>query len=50
MKTIKSHNHITTSCKRTNYSRSCFDNKKKKNILKDGITTLAYGHLVGGEI
>ena len=41
MKSIKSHNHIITSCKITKYSLSCFDNKRY--ILEDGITTLAYG-------
>ena len=44
MKTIKSHNHII-SCEITKCSLSCFDNKGY--ILEDGITILAYGHLVG---
>ena len=44
MKSIKSHNHIMKSCEITKCSLSCFDNKRY--ILKDGITTLAYGHLV----
>ena len=48
MKSIKSHNHIIKSCEITKCSLSCFDNKRY--ILEDGITTLAYGHLVGGEI
>ena len=41
MKSIKSHNHIITSCKITKCSLSCFDNKRY--ILEDGITTLAHG-------
>ena len=41
MKSIKSHNHIITSCEITKCSLSCFDNKRY--ILDDGITTLAYG-------
>ena len=41
MKSIKSHNHIITSCKTAKYSLSCFDNKRY--ILKDGIITLSYG-------
>ena len=48
MKSIKSHNHIIKSCEITNCSLSCFDNKRY--ILEDGITTLAYGYLFGGEI
>ena len=44
MKSIKSHNHIIKSCDVTKCSRSCFGNKRY--ILKDRITTLAYGHLV----
>ena len=48
MKTIRSHNHNIKSYDITKYSLSCFDNKRF--ILEDGITTLAYGHLVGGEI
>ena len=48
MKSIKSHNHNIKSYDITTCSLSCFDNKRY--ILKDGITTLAYGHLVGGEI
>ena len=47
MKSIKSHNHIIKSCQITKCNLSCFDNKRYS--LKDGITTLAYGHLVGGE-
>ena len=47
MKSIKLHNHIIKSCEITKCSLSCFDNKRY--ILEDGITTLAYGHLVGGE-
>ena len=42
MKSIKSHNHIITSCEITKCSLSCFDNKRC--ILEDGKTTLAYGH------
>ena len=41
MNSIKSHNHIITSCKITKCSLSCFDNKRY--ILEDGITTLEYG-------
>ena len=48
MKSGKSHNHIITSYEITKCSLSCFDNKRY--ILEDGITTLAYRHLVGGEI
>ena len=48
VKSIKSHNHIIKSCEITKSGLSCFDNKRY--ILEDGITTLAYGHLVGGEI
>ena len=48
MKTIRSHNHDIKSNEITKCSLSCFDNKRC--ILKDGITTLAYGHSVGGEI
>ena len=40
MKSIKSHNHIITSCEIKKCSLSCFDNKRY--ILEDGITTLAY--------
>ena len=47
MKSIKSHNHIIKSCEITKCILSCFDNKRY--ILEDGITTLAYGHLVGRE-
>ena len=47
MKSIKSNNHIIKSCEIIKCSISCFDNKRY--ILEDGITTLAYGHLVGGE-
>ena len=47
MKSIKSHNHIIKSLEITKCSLSCFDNKRY--ILKDGITTLAYGHLVAGD-
>ena len=42
MKTIRSHNHNIKSSEITKCSLSCFDNKRY--ILKDGITTLAYGH------
>ena len=42
MKSIKSQNHIITSCEITKCILSCFDNKRY--ILEDGITTLAYGH------
>ena len=48
MKSIKSHNQIIKSCEITKCSLSCFDNKRYN--LEDGITTLAYGHLVGREI
>ena len=44
MKTIRSHNHNIKSYNITKCSLSCFDNKRY--ILKDGITTLAYGHSV----
>ena len=47
MKSIKPHNHIIKSCEITKCSLSCFDNKRY--ILEDGITTLAYGYLVGRE-
>ena len=47
MKSIKSHNQIIKSCEITKWSLSCFDNKR--DILEDGITTVAYGHLVGRE-
>ena len=47
MKSIKSHNHTIKSCEITKCSLSCFDNKRY--ILEDGITTLAYRHLVGRE-
>ena len=43
MKSIKSHNHIITSCEIKKCSLFCFDNKVY--ILEDGITTLAYGHV-----
>ena len=42
MKSIKSHKHIIKSYDITKCILSCFDNKRY--ILKDGITTLAYGH------
>ena len=42
MKTIRSHKHNIKSSEITKCSLSCFDNKRY--ILKDGITTLAYGH------
>ena len=48
MKTIRSHNHNIKSYTITKCSLSCFDNKRY--ILKDGITTLAYGHSVGREM
>ena len=41
MKSIKSHNHIITSCEITKCGLSCFDNKRY--IPEEGITTLAYG-------
>ena len=47
MISIKSHNHIIKRCEITKCSLSCFDNKRY--ILDDGITILAYGHLVGRE-
>ena len=47
MKSIKSHDHIIKGCEITKYSLSCFDNKRY--ILEEGITTLAYAHLVGRE-
>ena len=47
MKSIKSHNHNMKSHDKIKCSLSCFDNKRY--ILKDGITTLAYGHLVAGD-
>ena len=47
MKSIKSHNHIIKSCEISKCSLSCFDNIRY--ILEDGITTLAYGYLVGRE-
>ena len=42
MKSIKSHNHNIKSYDITKCRLSCFDNKRY--ILKDKITTLAYGH------
>ena len=42
MKSIKSHNRNIKNYDITKCSLSCFDNKRY--ILKDGITTLAYGH------
>ena len=42
MNTIRSHNHNIESSEITKCSLSSFDNKRY--ILKDGITTLAYGH------
>ena len=42
LKTTRSHNHNIKSSEITKSSLSCFDNKRY--ILKDGITTLAYGH------
>ena len=48
MKTIRLHNHNVKSSEITKCSLSCFDNKRY--FLKAGITKLAYGHLVGGEI
>ena len=44
MKTIRSHSHNIKSYDITKCSLSCFDNKRF--LLEDGITTLAYGHLV----
>ena len=48
MKTIRSHTFNIKNYDITKCSLSCFDNKRF--ILEDGITTLSYGHLVGGEI
>ena len=42
MKSIKSHKHNIKSYDITKCSLSRFDNKRYS--LKDGITTLAYGH------
>ena len=48
MKSIKSHNHNIKSYDITKCSLSGFDNKRY--ILKDKITTLAYGHNETGNI
>ena len=48
MTSIKSHNHNIKGYDITKCSLSCFDNKRY--ILKDKITTLAYGHNETGNI